>query len=390
MVSEGSEDRLRMEARAWLAAIVEGSDDAIVSKSLEGVISTWNKGAERIFGYAAAEVIGRPINILIPSDRQEEEPQILARIRSGERVEHFETVRMRKDGRLIDVSVTISPVRDATGTIVAASKIARDISEQKRLQRELTVAMEAAETANRAKDHFLSVLSHELRTPLTPVLAAVSAIAADPSLPEEDLRGQMEMIRRNVETEARLVDDLLDLTRIARGKVHLHFEVADAHATVRNALSMLQAELDGKGLAVTVALRAKSHHVWADPGRLQQVFLNLLSNAVKFTPAGGSVSVKSWEDAGRLAVEVADSGVGIEPEVLPRIFNAFVQGEQTVTRQFGGLGLGLSIVKSLVEMHGGTITAASAGKDHGAAFTVTLGAVAAAPAAAAPQAAPAQ
>jgi CheY-like chemotaxis protein len=197
----------------------------------------------------------------------------------------------------------------------------------------------------------------------------------------------MDMIRRNVETEARLVDDLLDLTRIARGKVQLHFEVADAHAAVRSALAMLQRDLDAKDLAVTLALRAKAFHVWADAGRLQQVFLNLLSNAVKFTTAGGSISVRSWDEGGQVSIEVSDNGVGIEPEVLPRLFDAFVQGEQTVTRRFGGLGLGLSIVKSLMNMHKGSVTASSGGKDRGATFTITLGTVPPAPAREAPPAA---
>jgi PAS domain S-box-containing protein len=360
------------QAQAMLAAIVESSDDAIVSKTLEGIITSWNKGAERIFGYPSAEMIGQPLLKIIPTERQHEEAMILSRIRSGQRVDHFETVRQRKDGTLIDVSVTISPIRDETGRIIGASKIARDVTQQKQVQRELLAAKDAAEAASQAKDHFLSVLSHELRTPLTPVLAAVSLIENQPAMSQQELRGQVEMIRRNVETEARLVDDLLDLTRIARGKIRLHFEVVDAHAVIRNVIDMLQPELDEKRLAVTTALRAKSPHVWADTGRLQQIFLNLLSNAVKFTPPEGTITVRSANENGWLSLTIADTGVGIEPDVLPRLFNAFEQGERTVTRRFGGLGLGLSIVKSLAEMHSGTIAAASEGKDRGATFTLRL------------------
>jgi CheY-like chemotaxis protein len=179
------------------------------------------------------------------------------------------------------------------------------------------------------------------------------------------------MIRRNIETEARLVDDLLDVTRIAQGKVELHFEVCDVHAVVRDTVSMFQSDIDSKGLAVTLVLRAKDHHIWADPGRLQQVFQNLLSNAVKFTPAEGSVAVRTRNEGGVLHVEVADNGIGIEADVLPRLFDAFEQGERTITRRFGGLGLGLSIVKSLVEMHHAGITVSSGGKDQGATFAVT-------------------
>jgi PAS domain S-box-containing protein len=372
-----SNHRIDAEARARLAAIVESSDDAIVSKTLDGIVTTWNHGAERIFGYTPDEMIGKPITTIIPPDRHDEEPQILARIQAGERVEHYETVRRRKDGRLIDVSVTISPIRDDAGRVIGASKIARDITAYKQAQRDLQAAKDAAEAANRAKDRFLSVLSHELRTPLTPALAALSFIESHPELTAEEVREQIGMIRRNVETEARLVDDLLDVTRIARGKLVLHFEVVDAHAVVRDAVAVLQGEIDAKGLAVTLALRAKDHHVWADPGRLQQVLLNLLGNAIKFTPNSGDVVVRSSDAAGggMLQLEVADTGVGIEPSALPRLFDAFEQGEQNVTRRFGGLGLGLSIARTLVEMHHGSIAAASDGKDRGSTFTVRLATV---------------
>jgi PAS domain S-box-containing protein len=354
-----------------MAAIVESSDDAIVSKNLEGIIQTWNRGAERIFGWLAHEVIGKAINIIIPLDRQDEEPQILARIQRGERMDHFETIRMAKDGRLIAVSVTISPVRDGNGTIVAASKIARDITLQKQILRELQEAKEAAELANRAKDQFLSVLSHELRTPLTPVLAEMSYLEESAELPAS-IRGNIAMIRRNIETEARLVDDLLDLTRIARGKIQLHYESIDVNEAIRSVVAMAQDQIDEKALELAVGLRARKHHVWADAGRLQQVLLNLLSNAVKFTPEGGNISVRtSNEDEGnRLRIEVSDSGIGIPPETMPKLFTAFEQSERT--RRLGGLGLGLSIARSLVDMHKGTIHAFSDGHDRGATFTVEL------------------
>jgi PAS domain S-box-containing protein len=363
------------DAQAMLAAIVESSDDAIVSKTPQGIVTSWNHGAERIFGYGAAEMIGQSITRIIPKDREHEEIEILRRIRAGERVDHFETVRQRKDGTLIDVSVTISPMRDEAGRIIGASKIARDITMQKQVQRDLVAARDAAESASKAKDRFLSVLSHELRTPLTPVLAAVSLIENDPSISPQELQTQVSMIRRNVETEARLVDDLLDLTRIARGKIRLHFEVVDTHLVIRNVIDMLRADIDEKALSITQALRARSPHVWADAGRLQQVFLNLLSNAVKFTPAEGNISVRTSDDDGHIVASITDTGVGIEADMLPRLFESFEQGERTVTRQFGGLGLGLSIVRSLVEMHHGAISASSAGRDKGATFTLTLDSV---------------
>jgi PAS domain S-box-containing protein len=386
----------REVAQARLAAIVESSDDAIVSKTLDGVIRTWNRGAERIFGWTAEEVIGKPITIIIPPDRLEEEPRILARLRAGERVDHFETIRQAKDGRLLAISVTISPIRDASGKVVGASKIARDITLQKQFETELMAARDAAEqarlaaeaaqraaehakleaeTANKAKDRFLSVLSHELRTPLTPVLGTLSLLEQDTALPST-VAEQLAMIRRNVETEARLVDDLLDLTRIARGKVQLHFEVVDAHATIRNVVGMFNAQVEEKNLTLAQNFRAKRFHVWADPGRFQQVLLNLMSNAVKFTPEGGTITVRTSNENGHLKIEIIDTGVGIEPQALSRLFKPFEQGEQTVTRQFGGLGLGLSIVKSLVEMHKASISALSDGTNKGAAFTLRVEVVA--------------
>jgi PAS domain S-box-containing protein len=360
-------DLAQLQAR--MAAIVESSDDAIVSKTLEGIIITWNAGAQRIFGWSAPEAVGRPINIIIPPDRQDEEPKILEAIRSGRRVDHFETVRMTKDGRLIDVSVTISPIRNANGVIVGASKIARDISIQKRIQKELEEAKNAADAANRAKDHFLSVLSHELRTPLTPVLGSLSYLERQPGLSDE-LRSELGMLRRNVQTEARLVDDLLDLTRISRGKMKLHLEVVDLHDSLRNSIGMMQGEIDGKDLELTTALRAKTHHVWGDAGRLQQVFLNILSNAAKFTPPGGAIAVRTSNDGERLMVEISDNGAGIAPDMLSRLFEAFEQSEDS--RKLGGLGLGLSICKSLMEMHGGELTAASGGVGKGATFRMEL------------------
>jgi signal transduction histidine kinase len=239
---------------------------------------------------------------------------------------------------------------------------------------QLRKAKEEAEGANQAKDRFLAVLSHELRTPLTPILALTSTMCEDEQLPEP-VREDMRTIRRNVELEARLIDDLLDLTRISRGKVELHFETTDAHRSVHAALEMCRPEIESKELEVSLQLRARHRHVWADPARLQQIITNLVSNAVKFTPARGRVKVATsngGEDDRKLVVEVSDTGIGIEPDVLPKLFNAFEQGERTVTRQFGGLGLGLAICKALAGMHRGALAAASDGKGRGAAFTLTL------------------
>ncbi len=359
------------EAKAWLAAVIESSDDAIITKTLQSIVTTWNRAAERIFGYTADEMVGQSILTIIPTDRAQEEPMIIDRLRRGERVDHFETVRRCKDGSLVNVSVTISPVLNEAGDIVGVSKIARDITAQKRFEWELKAAREAAESANRAKDRFLSVLSHELRTPLTPALGAISILERNQDL-SASVREQLTMVRHSIETEARLVDDLLDITRIARGKIILQIESIDAHAVIRAVVKMFQREADEKQIRLDVSLFAKGDHVWADAGRFQQILLNLMSNALKFTAEGGTVRISTRDEQGVLCIIVEDNGVGIIAEVMPRLFSAFEQGELTVIRRFGGLGLGLSIVKSLAELHKGSITAESAGIDKGARFVLRM------------------
>jgi CheY-like chemotaxis protein len=221
--------------------------------------------------------------------------------------------------------------------------------------------------SNLAKDQFLAMLSHELRTPLTPVLASALALESEKTSPD-DMQESLQIIRRNVELEARLIDDLLDLTRISKGKVQLNFEVVDAHTLLRNAVEICHADIEQKHLALRLDLAAKKVHLRADPARMQQIFWNLIKNAVKFTPKDGEISITTSNDSGdHLCVEVADNGVGIEADALPKIFDAFEQGSRT---KLGGLGLGLAISKTLVEAHKGSITAESAGRDQGAKFTL--------------------
>ena len=225
-----------------------------------------------------------------------------------------------------------------------------------------------SERANLAKDSFLAMLSHELRTPLTPVLTSVLTLEQAEALPE-DVRESLQMIRRNVELEARLIDDLLDLTRISKGKVQLSLELVDAHLLLRNALEICQADIDHKNLSLQTDFAADKVCLEADPARLQQIFWNLIKNAVKFTPEGGRLQIRTGNDDGQFRVEISDSGMGIDAETLPKIFNAFEQGERT---QLGGLGLGLAISKALVETHHGKLTAESAGPNQGATFTATF------------------
>ena len=364
------------QAKSHLAAIVASCDDAIISKDLNGILTSWNGAAERLFGYTPAEAIGQHVTMLMPPDRVDEEPGILSRVRRGERIEYFETVRRRKDGSLVNISLIVSPIADARGRIVGVSKIARDITERKQVEERLRRANEEAEAANRAKDMFLAVLSHEMRTPLAPVFMTLTALEMNADLPPA-VRDDVKMMRRNVELEVRLIDDLLDISRITSGKLHLQFERLDINELLRHVCATCRSNALEKGVELHCDLGVGFSDVAGDPARLQQVFWNLLNNAVKFTPEGGQIHVTTQyvEDDGRtgyVRVTVSDSGKGIALEILPRIFDAFEQGEPGVVRQFGGLGLGLAISKRLVERHRGSIRAQSEGPSKGSTFVVEL------------------
>lgn len=549
------------ELRALLAAVVQSSDDAIISKSLEGMIRSWNRGAERIFGYTAEETIGRPITILILQDRLEEEIDILDRLKRGERIDHYETVRVRKDGSTVDISLTVSPIRDSAGNLLGASKIARDITLTKRIEqvlqdenrmltllnrtgrligsqlelrslvgaiseaaaelsgakycaffyeamdpnreeRMLRVALGAsaeafslrnlkrdnavfeevfgercailtdditqdprdellephhrllktglpvrsylavpvisrsgevvgglffghpdravfsertqriiegmaaqatvgidnarlyedvkraskrreeileaeraaraeAERINLMKDEFLSTLSHELRTPLTSILGWSSVLRSRCPVGSE-LEEGLHVIERNARAQTKLIDDLLDMSRIVSGKIRLAVEEVDLADVVRAAVASVRVSAEAKHIGLQLVMDPCVGAIRGDPGRLQQCIWNLLSNAIKFTPEGGRVQVSLQRSGDHLEVMVADNGKGIRPDFLPHIFDRFRQGDGSTTRHQGGLGLGLSIVKQLVELHGGKVRARSDGEGAGAEFTLEL------------------
>lgn len=364
------------QAKFDFAAIVESSDDAIITKNLDSIITSWNAGAERLFGYTAAEAIGQPITLLIPPDRVDEEPGILSRIRRRERIDHYETVRRRKDGTHLYISLTVSPIVDAQGKVVGASKIARDITGRKQAEEQILRAKQEAEAANSAKDMFLAVLSHELRTPLTPVFMTLTALELNADLAPA-LRENVTMMRRNVELEVKLIDDLLDISRITSGKLQLQCDRIDISELIRHVCATCHQSILEKGIQMHCDLDTSAGDVVGDPARLQQVFWNLLNNATKFTPDGGEIHVATQYanddgQAGQVRVTVRDTGKGIAPEFLPRIFDAFEQGEPGVVRQFGGLGLGLAISQRLVERHRGSIRAESEGPNKGATFIVEL------------------
>jgi len=365
-------------SRARLGEIVDSSDDVIVSKTLDGIITSWNPAAERTFGWTAAEAIGRHIMLIVPDERRAEEDDVIARIRRGERVDHFETVRQAKDGRRVDMSITVSPLKDAAGNVVGASKVARDISERRRLedQRTLLLAREQearreAEALNNAKDELLATVSHELRTPLNAIFGWARMIQSG-QLDEAASARAINTIIRNASAQARLVEDLLDLARMSAGRMRLDFERVDLNATIEAALETVRPAAGAKDITLVAALDRSLGAVEGAPDRLQQVVWNLLMNSVKFTPAGGRVEISSLRAAGSVVITVSDTGRGIAAEVLPHVFELFRQEDSSSTRAQGGLGLGLTLVRRLVELHGGEVIAQSPGKDRGATFTVTL------------------
>ena len=523
-----------------LARVVESSDDAIVSKDLNGIVLSWNSAAERMFGYTEQEAIGMSIRKLIPADLQAEEDVVLAKIRAGDSVDHYETIRQRKDGTTLRISLTVSPIRNDRGEIVGASKIARDITERSRLQTlanehaantqklgeigamvastlerhqilqkvtdiatELThaefgaffynvtdpetgdrsmlhtisgapreavadfspattailapifrgegpvrlddatldprdasssayfglapagrpvrsylalpvkgmggevfgglffghtqpnafseqherlaigigawasVALENARLyadarqANRMKDEFLAVLSHELRTPLNAIVGYVRLLRGGILTGDKAERG-LETLERNALWLSQIVEDVLDVSRIIAGKIRLDVQPVELPLIVDNAVATVQPAADAKGVRVQTVVDPRVGPVSGDPGRLQQVVWNLVSNAVKFTGKGGRVQVRLERVNSHIEVVVSDTGIGIPPDFLPYVFERFRQAEAGTTRKTGGLGLGLAIVRHIVEMHGGTVEATSPGAGQGATFRVRL------------------
>jgi PAS domain S-box-containing protein len=555
-------------ARAHLAAIVASSEDAVVSKTLDGIVTSWNASAERLFGYTAAEMLGQPILRIIPEDLRYEETEILTKLRAGERIERYETVRVHKNGTRFDVSLTVSPVRDSTGRIVGAAKIAHDITDRRRAERALKEEAETLETLNRVgqavaaqldlerivqivtdaateltgaqfgaffynvtneakesywlytlsgapreafaqfpmprntevfattfhghgvlrspdirkdprygknapfkgmpeghlpvvsylavpvtthtgtvigglffghpqtdaftdrserlavgvaaqasiamthanlfrtlreretelqqaalereqilesertarseaerlshmKDEFLATLSHELRTPLN-AIQGWATLLRQREVSREDRERGLETIERNVRAQAQIVNDLLDMSRIISGKIHLEVQPLHLHEVVNNAIEAVRQSANAKDIRLQALLDSSIGLVRGDPNRLQQVLWNLLTNAVKFTPKGGRIQVILERVNSHVEIVVEDTGIGIRGDFLPYVFDRFRQADPTTTRRYGGLGLGLSIVRNLVELHGGSVRVKSAGENQGSTFIVSL------------------
>ena len=367
-----AEEKLRASEEQFRRLVETIEEYAIYMLDPEGNIVTWNAGAEKIKLYKASDIVGK--NFACFYTGEDVAAGIPERnLREAARLGHVrdQGLRVRKDGTTFYADVLLSALRDDDGKLRGFSKVTRDMTEQVR-NRETEAAKIAAEKANQAKDDFLAALSHELRTPLTPALAAASFLAYNSEKLPIELSEEIDTIRRNVQLEARLIDDLLDLTRITRGKIELRFEGVDAHAAIREALAIARPDSEAKNLRISLSFKARKHHIWADPIRIQQVFWNLINNAVKFTPARGKIEIATANDGNELVLEVRDNGIGIDSKQQESLFKPFEQGGSSVTRQFGGLGLGLAISKLLMDLHEGRIEVESAGRSHGATFRVTM------------------
>jgi PAS domain S-box-containing protein len=347
-------------APEYLAAIVDSTDDAVIGKTLDGTILSWNKGAERIYGYTADEVVGRPISILIPQDRADELPKILSRLARGERIDHYLTKRVRKDGKLIDVSVTISPVHDKTGKIVGASAIARNVTAQQ----------DATKEALRMREEFISVAAHELRTPLTTMYARLQLVERrlarkdlDPALAHRDVT----LVRQAADRLKTLIDRLLDISRMASGRLELDREDTDVAEMVRSSALML-AETSGREITVMAPDPPEGYRMAVDGVRLDEVVVNLIDNAVKYSPDGTAIDVELASSPEALRIGVRDRGPGVKPADRTRIFEPF---HRSSTTGVPGVGLGLHIAKQIVELHGGTLTVETPA-DGGSRFVVTV------------------
>jgi PAS domain S-box-containing protein len=407
-------------AAAWLAAIVESSDDAIIGKTLDSIIRSWNAGAERTFGYRAREIVGKSVLTLMPPELRHEEDDIVARLSRGQRIEHFETTRLRKDGTRIDVSLSVSPILNQRGEIIGATQIARDVTEAKRLQRlerdvteqlqELAAELEqqveeaqslqeeleqtneqlaealrdaesaraaadnarlVAEHANAAKSQFLATMSHELRTPLNAISGYVELLEMGLRGPLTDLqRHDLNRIRQSQESLLRLIEDVLSFAKLGSGRLEYRFENVRMDTLLESLEAFVSPRLAQKGLKYRVEPCGGDVIAFIDRAKVEQIALNLLSNAVKFTDHGGlEVSCRTTETEIRVAVH--DTGPGISQEFLETIFEPFVQGERSLTRTGEGTGLGLAISRQLARGMGGDIAVESA-PGVGSTFTLIL------------------
>jgi two-component system, chemotaxis family, CheB/CheR fusion protein len=358
----------QLQTARMLVSIIESSDDAIVAKSLDGIIQSWNAGAERIFRHTAAYAIGRHISIIVPPDRLAEEEDIIARLAKGERIDHVETERVRADGRRLIVSLTISPILDEAGRVVGASNITRDVTQQRAAERR---ERHLLAEADRHKNEFLAMLAHELRTPLAPISNTARALQLE-GADRDEVRMASEILERQVRQMSRLVDDLLDMSRITRGRIEIRKSRVAFAPIVEQAVEAVRPMCASMQCGLAVELPEEPIYLEADAARLAQVLGNLVHNACKFTNPGGHAELTAQRIGDRLLIHVRDDGIGIAPEHLPHLFDMFVQVDTSLERSRGGLGIGLTLAKNLIEMHDGTVEVRSEGLGRGTEVVVTL------------------
>jgi PAS domain S-box-containing protein len=345
---------LAEQKQAILTAIIETSDDTIISKTLQGIITSWNPAAERMFGYSETEVIGKHISLIIPPDRLEEETFIIGQIAQGKRVYHFETVRVTRDGTLIPISLSISPIKDSRGTIIGASKIARDISEQLAAQEERARLYEQVKTLNDKKDEFIGLASHELKTPLTSISGYLQILST--MVTSEKSQLFVAKTRQQVKKLSALVSDLLDVSKIEAGKLQLSHERFDIRLLVDDAIELLS--YGNNHYQLLLETNISELFVTGDPNRIEQVIINLLTNAIRYSPGSNRIIVYLTHDPNEVKVGVRDFGFGIAPEKLKDIFSRFYRIDDA-NPNVSGLGIGLYLSHEIVSRHKGRIWAES-------------------------------
>lgn len=357
-------------ANLTLEALITASPLAIIAVDPQGLVLNWNHAAERLFGYTAAEVLGRP-NPLIPEHRQSEADAAQTDIERGQAITGLETERRHKLGHLIEVSVSAAAIRDAQGAIIGRLAVMEDITNRRRVERDMAKLFAEVQQANRAKDDFLAVLSHELRTPLNAMLGWVRMLRRTEMTAEK--RGHaLEVIERNTIAQMRLIEDILDVSRIVSGKLRLDMQPVNLVEVVETCAEGIRPIAESRGLTIQATFPDEPVVVNGDAARLQQVILNLLTNAVKFTPAGGRLELTAVASPSEGRVIVRDTGIGIDADFLPHVFDRFRQANSGTTRSQTGLGLGLAIVHYIVEAHGGKVQAFSAGHQRGSTFEIVL------------------
>ena len=360
-----------------LSVTLSSIGDCVIVSDEQGRVTFMNEVAEKLTGWSLPEArlqpTGHVFRIVNEHTREPVENPVEKVMKTGVIVglaNH--TLLIRRDGSEVPIDDSGAPIREADGTIHGAVLVFRDFSEHKEAQRALQEAKETAENANKAKDQFLAMLSHELRTPLTPVLATLNLWEASEDVPRS-MQADVQMLRRSVELEARIIDDLLDLTRIAKGMLSFSPEDTDVHEVLQFLVGICHSEFHQKRLVLSMQLHASNHHVHTDAGRLQQVLWNIIKNAAKFTETGGAITILTSNDAlGNLSIAIRDDGIGMNTETIARLFRPFEQGDQRLSRRYGGLGLGMAISRALVDLLGGTITAESGGLRKGSLFTVAF------------------